>query len=628
MNTLASWNSRKEVGANLSVALITTAVLILLQVAAYCLAYPDIFIRGKVFSSINVEELLFSRFTLDLLQFLFVLLAIHLVFSYSAIQMLFKIIPQKVSLKTWHIVSFVLIVFWLVVLATGTLFPHSIFQSGIIPNKNIAIALLVIIAISIFVSNPRLFGILIVILSMPILLSNLVLSSPIHKSKTTSVSKPNIIILSIDSLRPDQVNIQNPELSTIPNISRRIAQSIWYPNTYTPLARTFPSWMSLLTGLSPKEHGAEFNLTDPERFKFKRTLPQQLQLTGYRTYFATDERRFANITKTMGFDEVFGPNYGVADFLLGKFGDWPLLNLFTLVPKSERWLPFISLNRGAEVTYMPDRFTNYLNEKFKNLSSTPVFIAIHLCLPHHPFTWRNSTHNDTQPDAYFASLKAADDQAEAIVLSLIANKLLTDNDILVLMSDHGEALPTDSTSFTNSSNADDILTIDSIGHGTDPRQLVQHNVLLSLQLPENKPNIETQLSSLTDVSRSLLAYLSLPAEDFITNDNQDLFNADNHLQSRWLTFENGYNVPAMTISLPNEMESAAQGITTYRVTKAGKVVIRSDKYNELLHSKLYTHWNGQLLTFYETDSHSWLELDWATKKFDQNIEGAQNLVNH
>ena len=48
---------------------------------------------------------------------------------------------------------------------------------------------------------------------------------------------------------------------------------------------------------------------------------------GYQTIYATDEVRFANIDQSFGFDQLITPPIGAADFLLGKAGDLPLVNL-------------------------------------------------------------------------------------------------------------------------------------------------------------------------------------------------------------------------------------------------------------------------------------------------------------
>ena len=72
----------------------------------------------------------------------------------------------------------------------------------------------------------------------------------------------------------------------------------------TPLARTFPSWVSMLTGRHPHTTGAYMNLLPRELIHAGHTLPQLLREHGYRTYYAIDETRFSNIDASYGFDRT------------------------------------------------------------------------------------------------------------------------------------------------------------------------------------------------------------------------------------------------------------------------------------------------------------------------------------
>ncbi len=106
-----------------------------------------------------------------------------------------------------------------------------------------------------------------------------------HHDRSTSES-PNIIFLGIDSLRPDYVTAENA-----PNVHAFMDDAVHLQDAVTPLARTFPAWISVLTGKHPHTTGAYMNLLPREQIHAGTTLPQLLHEHGYRTYYSMDETR-------------------------------------------------------------------------------------------------------------------------------------------------------------------------------------------------------------------------------------------------------------------------------------------------------------------------------------------------
>src|SRR6185295_12960538 len=62
---------------------------------------------------------------------------------------------------------------------------------------------------------------------------------------------PNVLILASDSLRTDRV--ESP--SVMPFTASLVPQGTLFRFGFTPVARTFPSWVSILTGTEPRVHG-------------------------------------------------------------------------------------------------------------------------------------------------------------------------------------------------------------------------------------------------------------------------------------------------------------------------------------------------------------------------------------
>jgi hypothetical protein len=138
-------------------------------------------------------------------------------------------------------------------------------------------------------------------------------------------TSPHVVIIGIDSLRADITGAGSA--SQTPHIDDYLAGAHRFTDATTPLARTYGSWVSILTGRHPVATNARYNLMPRALVRDGVTLPDALQGRGYRTIYATDEVRFANIDQSFGFDQLVTPPIGASDFLLGYAGDMPLVNL-------------------------------------------------------------------------------------------------------------------------------------------------------------------------------------------------------------------------------------------------------------------------------------------------------------
>jgi arylsulfatase A-like enzyme len=255
-------------------------------------------------------------------------------------------------------------------------------------------------------------------------------------------SKPNIVLIGVDSLRPDVVGAgENPGLT--PNIDVFLRDGAqMFTDAITPLARTFPAWMSILSGRNPTVTGARENLMAFETLGKFDTLSKVAQRNGYRTIFATDEVRFSNIDASFGFDQVITPTVGTADFLLGKFNDLPLSNMVANT-KLGRWLfPATFANRAAAVTYRPDTFVNWIDSEVE--PHGPTLLAVHFTLPHVPYNWSapgDAVFGRVSDNVYqYSNAVIAADRQFGQLMHMLERKGLLHNALVVFLSDHGEAL--------------------------------------------------------------------------------------------------------------------------------------------------------------------------------------------
>jgi arylsulfatase A-like enzyme len=334
---------------------------------------------------------------------------------------------------------------------------------------------------------------------------------------------PNIVLIGIDSLRTDVIGMRGDPGYT-PNLTAFLREGQVFTDVTTPLARTFPSWIALLTGRSPMRTGARENLLPRTSIRTGVTLADRLRAAGYRTVFATDEVRFSNIDASYGFDQTITPRVGTTDFLLGTLNDIPLSNLIANT-RVARWLfPDTYGNRAAAVTYDPDTFVDRVNGELGS-DKRPLFLASHLTLPHWPYHWaadENAIFARTadQRYSYLAAVIGVDRQFGQL-LDVLGRKGVLDNAIVVVFSDHGEGLglPSDNMLYSlEAKTAVGRLVVWMYGHGTSVLSARQFHVVLGVRsfgnsLVAAQPGVyEADSLCMEDVAPTLVDLLGLPRE--------------------------------------------------------------------------------------------------------------------
>ncbi|MDH4260588.1 MAG: sulfatase-like hydrolase/transferase, partial [Gammaproteobacteria bacterium] len=291
---------------------------------------------------------------------------------------------------------------------------------------------------------------------------------------------PDVIIIGVDSLRDDLTQSRSGAVVT-PNIDRFLDQSYRFSDAISPLARTYGSWVSILTGRDPVSTNARVNLMPRTMVHEGVTLPGALKQNGYRTIYAIDEVRFANFDESFGFDQLITPPVGAADFLLGYAGDIPLVNLIATTAAGGLLFPSNHANRAANVTYEPEDFVARLENELD--VDGPAFVAIHLTLAHWPYSWattvRPTTPQQYRP-AYRHAIEEVDRQFES-VLQLLTRKGLLDNSLVVVLSDHGEALGGGADSMLRKTGSSREIWDSLWGHGTSVMSPHQYGVVLAMR---------------------------------------------------------------------------------------------------------------------------------------------------
>jgi len=93
--------------------------------------------------------------------------------------------------------------------------------------------------------------------------------------------RPNVVLISIDTIRADHLQSYGYEKPTDPDIQRFFRDGLRFESAYAPVPQTRPSHASMLAGLHPAELGMRWNEQEfPESVP---TLPELLRDHGYHT---------------------------------------------------------------------------------------------------------------------------------------------------------------------------------------------------------------------------------------------------------------------------------------------------------------------------------------------------------
>jgi hypothetical protein len=238
----------------------------------------------------------------------------------------------------------------------------------------------------------------------------------------------------------------------------------------------------------------------------------------------------------------------------------------------------------------------------------PLFLATHFCLAHYPYTWRDQARSDKVD-----SLNAIDDQhiyalgfLERQIASLIRGlkeKGRLDNAILVLLSDHGEALNYADgywPAVKTYRNTHDAYEIDNqipfsygsgyTGHGSDTLDHTQYQSLLAFQgfgpqKAKFEPRQDGRLTSLVDITPTLLSALNLEIPANI--DGMNLLAPPPPAGTRIVPAETGIRFASLASLKSFDEDNLLKESQKYYMVDhdSARLIVRPDRYAELVATK-------------------------------------------
>ncbi|MBB1408591.1 sulfatase-like hydrolase/transferase [Pseudoalteromonas sp. SG44-17] len=450
-------------------------------------------------------------------------------------------------------------------------FSHSTWNNFIL--LVITIPALLLLLLSSFITRKNIKTLLLISLTLTTAELN---NFKLKKEEKNNTTKRNVFIIGIDSL-----NINEIDNKKMPFLQSFIDKSNYLPITYTHIARTFPSWITILTGNYPITNKARLNLTDFNQINLKKTLPYYLKAAGYVNYYIQDERRFNNIDERLYFDKIIGPPATAAEFLLSKVVDFPLVTLASELKFFNLFMPHIINNRAAWVTYSTEKFNKKIEQNILNTDS-PIFSAAHFTLPHWPYKINKKTDGiDSDYNKYLKTLSIVDEQIESY-FAILNGKGLLENALVFIVSDHGE-------SFSRESDIPDNKNpeiINLAGHGTTIISNSQYRTLLSFGHIKNGEvhkfkNVKPMLNyALSDITPTIIDILNLNVTEKF--DGMSILKVK---EQRSIPLESSlqpmFNSKG-TIDIDGTIQ---QNSYLFEVDSLGKVVVKEELYQRAVISK-------------------------------------------
>lgn len=197
-----------------------------------------------------------------------------------------------------------------------------------------------------------------------LLLATLACAGP---RETEARRRPNVLLITVDTLRADRLGSYGYSLPTTPNIDKLAARGVRFDDTTAQWPKTWPSMASMLSGAYPKTIGV--NYRGRELHPTLLLLGEVFQQEGYRTAAVVAN---VNVGARFGFDQGFDAFMESWDETWTRqAGDVPF--------RQQRPGDVKRFTNAKTVT---DHALGWLRESD---SSRPFFLWLHYIDPHGPY---------------------------------------------------------------------------------------------------------------------------------------------------------------------------------------------------------------------------------------------------
>jgi choline-sulfatase len=236
-------------------------------------------------------------------------------------------------------------------------------------------------------------------------------TGPTRPTTRKASSAPNVLLVTIDTLRADHIGAYGAKNVETPTIDRLARQGVLFEHAYSQVPLTLASHTSLLTGTFPFHNGVQDFTGQPLKPEI-RSVAQSLQAQGYDT---------AAIVSSYVLDRSWGLNRG--------------FDLYYDVFKGSSFLEndpgLVERKAGPSV----DQALQWLRKS----RSKPFFLWLHLYDPHSGYNPPEPFRTRFADSPYDGEIAYADHEVGRLI-AYLKQRGLYDRMLIVLVSDHGESL--------------------------------------------------------------------------------------------------------------------------------------------------------------------------------------------
>jgi arylsulfatase A-like enzyme len=233
-----------------------------------------------------------------------------------------------------------------------------------------------------------------------------------------SVLRPNIVLVTVDTLRADRLGSYGYDRDTTPHLDGLLEAGARFSRARAVEPLTNPSLCSMMTSMYPQEHGASRN--GLRMRSGLASLPKALEDYGYAT--AAFVGNWTLRTKLSGLGEHFDE--------------------YTEILNRKRWLGF--LRREATAEDLTDAAIEWAERRS---GDTPFLLWVHYVEPHAPYRLHEEfveplglpqSEKGAPGDRYDTEVAFVDQQIGRLLRRL--EHVLPEPPLVVFASDHGESL--------------------------------------------------------------------------------------------------------------------------------------------------------------------------------------------
>ncbi|MDO8639220.1 MAG: sulfatase [Candidatus Daviesbacteria bacterium] len=345
--------------------------------------------------------------------------------------------------------------------------------------------------------------------------------------------KPNVVLITIDSLRADFCGFLNPKEKNTPFLDSIANKSYIFTSAISPANPTFFVFSSIMTGVLPFTYGKYLGIPDNPNIK---TLAEIMKANDYNTFaFLADSPALYSIYGYQkGFDH-YDDGYENTDktYLSSLVFLWDLREKMP-----EKLLRIIETVRTfIKVVFFSPKHSvpgKKLNEKvmdfFEQRKNKPFFLWLHYMDNHVPYfsgldkyffknqnlikrifkkiifykelatslrkmKLKNHKTNEIFQEAYRSSVKYSDEYTGKII-SYLRRKY--PNTVFIITSDHGESF----------------MEHGLYGHEAYSLYNESIQIPLIIHIPSKKPQLITQTVSLVSIAKTIAAIAGLEVSQF------------------------------------------------------------------------------------------------------------------